>query len=98
MYACSDSVWDCQVGSDCNITKPFYLSCSGAKMDMTTPVFTTAGQGSPGTMSFPVEERMGEDPERLPIPNDARYPLMSNYLAWPGLGGDPLTSTTTQAR
>ena len=42
-------------------------------MDMTTPVYTTAGQGGTAKMQFPVEERQGEDPNRLPIPTDSRW-------------------------
>lgn len=41
-------------------------------MEMTTPVYSTAGQGAAGKMEFPMEEKMGDEPEQLPIPNDAR--------------------------
>ena len=50
----------------------FYLYCRRDSMEMTTPVYTTAGQGSEGRMSFPIEEKMGDEPDQLPIPNDAR--------------------------
>ena len=45
-------------------------------MEMTTPVFTTAGQGQSGTMEFPIEEKMGEEPGDLPIPDNARLGLL----------------------
>ena len=44
-------------------------------MEMTTPVFTSAGQGQSGTMEFPIEEKMGEDPQDLPVPENARSGL-----------------------
>ena len=42
-------------------------------MEMTTPVITDAGQGREGKMTFPIEERMGEEPDDLPEPLNARY-------------------------
>lgn len=41
-------------------------------MEMTTPVYTTAGQGDGGKMAFPMEEKLGEEEQQLPIPNNAR--------------------------
>lgn len=72
----------------------------GAKMDMTTPVFTTAGQGGPGKMAFPVEERMGDDPDRLPIPNDTRISRSKEEAATVAVGtfgGWPLDYQVTDA-
>lgn len=72
----------------------------GAKMEMTTPVYTTAGQSGPGKMSFPVEERMGDDPERLPIPNDARISRTKEEAATVAVGtfgGWPLDYQVTDA-
>ena len=41
---------------------------------MTTPVMTTAGQKSkPGKLAFVMENRMGTDPQRLPVPRDSRF-------------------------
>ncbi|CAL8470207.1 g9749 [Coccomyxa elongata] len=46
------------------------------RMEMTTPVLTTAGQKSkPGKMAFVMEARMGTDPRRLPVPRDSRVQL-----------------------
>ncbi len=43
----------------------------GQKMEMTTPVITTAGQ--PGAaMRFPMERKFGADAALLPTPNDSR--------------------------
>ena len=42
-------------------------------MEMTTPVFSTAGQGEVDSrMEFPMERKFGQDVEALPQPNDAR--------------------------
>lgn len=41
-------------------------------MEMTTPVYSTAGQADSGKMSFPIEEKEGNEPQDLPVPNDAR--------------------------
>lgn len=42
-------------------------------MEMTTPVYSTAGQSAaPGRMQFVMEERYGRDASMLPTPNNAR--------------------------
>jgi hypothetical protein len=42
-------------------------------MEMTTPVYSTAGQAAaPGRMQFVMEGRYGRDVSTLPLPNDAR--------------------------
>ena len=41
-------------------------------MEMTTPVYSTAGQAVVGKMAFPIEEKEGNQPQDLPIPNDTR--------------------------
>ena len=47
--------------------------CRSSKMEMTTPVFSTAGQGEVDSrMEFPMERKFGQDVEALPQPNDAR--------------------------
>lgn len=45
-----------------------------SKMEMTTPVFSTAGQrdGSTGRMSFPMENQYGTNVDALPVPDDER--------------------------
>ena len=48
------------------------LCCRQSSMEMTTPVYSTAGQADAGKMSFPIEEKEGNEPQDLPIPNDAR--------------------------
>ncbi len=49
-------------------------------MEMTTPVISTGGQQGPSgdKMQFPIESKYGEDPEVLPLPNDARQDLVSS--------------------
>lgn len=72
----------------------------GTKMEMTTPVYTTAGQGGSGKMSFPVEERLGSEPESLPIPNDARIVRSKEETATIAVGtfgGWPLDFEVTDA-
>ena len=50
--------------------------CRSSKMEMTTPVFSTAGQGEVDSrMEFPMERKYGQDVEALPQPNDARSAL-----------------------
>ena len=43
-------------------------------MEMTTPVFSTAGQpdGGMGQMSFPMESQYGTNVDALPEPQDLR--------------------------
>jgi hypothetical protein len=42
-------------------------------MEMTTPVYSTAGQSAaPGRMQFVMEGRYGRDVSMLPTPNNAR--------------------------
>lgn len=44
-------------------------------MEMTTPVYSNAGQGSSegsGRMQFVMEERYGRDAAALPAPNNAK--------------------------
>ena len=46
-------------------------NAGGQRMEMTTPVITTAGQ--PGAaMRFPMERKLGTDATLLPTPNDSR--------------------------
>ena len=46
-------------------------NAGGQRMEMTTPVITTAGQ--PGAaMRFPMERKLGDDATLLPTPNDSR--------------------------
>jgi len=49
-------------------------TCRSTKMEMTTPVISTGGQQGPSgdKMQFPIESKYGEDPDVLPLPNDAR--------------------------
>ncbi len=43
------------------------------KMEMTTPVFTTAGQASrEGKMAFVMEAKLGNNPDKFPTPRDSR--------------------------
>ncbi|CAG9466765.1 unnamed protein product [Pedinophyceae sp. YPF-701] len=47
-------------------------NASNTKMEMTTPVYTTPGEGgSGGTMSFVIEGKYGDDEDALPKPTDA---------------------------
>ena len=55
-------------------------------MEMTTPVFSTAGQGQGGKMEFPMEEKMGEDPQALPIPDNARVDRLKQEAATVAVG------------
>lgn len=48
-------------------------------MEMTTPVYSNAGQGGAGKMEFPIEEKMGNEPQELPIPNDARWEAWASH-------------------
>ena len=48
-------------------------------MEMTTPVYSTAGQADAGKMSFPIEEKEGNEPQDLPVPNDARQDHMYSH-------------------
>ena len=52
---------------------PFRFS-RRTKMEMTMPVFSTAGQsnGKTGRMSFPMESQYSTNMDALPEPDDAR--------------------------
>jgi len=54
--------------------------CRSTKMEMTTPAISTGGQQGPSgdKMQFPIESKYGEDPDVLPLPNDARQDLVSS--------------------
>lgn len=43
-------------------------------MEMTTPVISTGGQLGPSgdKMQFPIEDKYGENPDVLPLPNSAK--------------------------
>lgn len=41
-------------------------------LGMTTPVISSAGQGTPGNMEFPIAAEGAEEPTDLPIPDNAR--------------------------
>ncbi len=49
-------------------------------MEMTTPVISPGGQHGPSgdKMQFPIESKYGEDPDVLPLPNDARQDFVSS--------------------
>lgn len=65
----------------------YALLCRRSKMEMTTPVFSTAGQrdAGMGQMSFPMESQYGTNVDALPEPQDQR-------CAPPGLAADALAS------
>lgn len=62
--------------------EPSY-DCRSSKMEMTTPVFSTAGQGEVDSrMEFPMERKFGQDVEALPQPNDARQASVAFLLQY----------------
>lgn len=72
------------------------------KMEMTTPVISTGGQQGPSgdKMQFPIESKYGEDPDVLPLPNDARVTRKmeeGGILAATSFPGIPLDFQVTEA-
>jgi len=73
-----------------------------AKMEMTTPVISTGGQQGPSgdKMQFPIESKYGEDPDVLPLPNDARVTRKmeeGGVVAATSFPGIPLDFQVTEA-